>query len=178
MQTKVRAAGVKAHISVGGIYPTFAYDVILDRCSSIDSVVLGEGEETFLNLAEKIVNGESWEETTGIAYRKEGTVKKNDYRPLIKDLDSIPFPTQDPKVLKQLKYASMITSRGCYGRCTFCGVVPFFSTFGPKYRIRSSKNVLAEIEYLYNNFGVRNYMYHDAIFLGSRREPQKLLKEY
>lgn len=177
--TKLKKAGVNAHLSIGGIYPTFAYPEILEKFPAIDSVVLGEGEETFVELAQRILANDEWRDIKGIAYRRNGAVIKNEIRPSIKDLDEIPFPARDmlPRVLQKVKYASMITSRGCYGRCTFCSVVPFFSQFGPRFRVRSPENVVDEIEYLYKKYKVRNIMFHDANFIGNQRRAAAIAEE-
>lgn len=160
--------GFSSHFTVGGIFPTFAYEEILKECPEIDSVILGEGEITFTELAKKLVNGFEWRDTLGIAYREKEAVIKNPKRPLIENLDEIPFPARDtlPAALQKLRFASMLTSRGCYGGCAFCSVVPFFSSFGPRCRVRSTENVIEELEMLYNQYGVRNIMFNDAEFAG------------
>ena len=92
-------------------------------------------------------------------------------RPSVGDLDSLPFPVRDllPEVLEQTGYASLLSSRGCYGRCTFCSVNAFFARFGAKYRMRSVENVLAEMEELQRNYGVRNFAFNDANFICGRK---------
>ncbi len=168
--SRLKKEGFAAHVVVGGIYPTFSYEEIMKRFPAVDSVVLGEGEETIVELAEAVINGNDWRQVKGIAYRENGQTVTNETRPLIKDLDTIPFPERDalPEVLKKTNFAPMLTSRGCYGRCSFCSVVPFFSKFGPKYRMRSSKNVMEEIEMLYHQYNVRNIEFNDANFIGGK----------
>ncbi|MDD5658561.1 MAG: radical SAM protein [Actinomycetota bacterium] len=156
-----------AHINIGGIFPSFSYEEILKMFPAIDSVTLGEGEITFIDLAESIINEADWRSVKGIAYNKGNKIIKNDIRPSIDDLDSLPFPER--YVLNQRlntkDIASMITSRGCYARCSFCSVVSFYSNFGPKFRFRSSKNVIEEIDLLYNKYGIRNIFFNDANFI-------------
>ena len=168
--TGLKKAGVDAHISIGGIFPTYAYEEIINMFPAVDSVVLGEGEETFAELAEKIISGHDWHDIKGLAYLENNTIIRNDFRPLIEDLDSIPFPARDtlPESLKRVNAATMTTSRGCYGRCSFCSVTPFFSSFGPKYRVRSSQNVMDELDILYHEYDVRNIAFNDAIFIGGK----------
>lgn len=168
--TDLKKAGVDAHISIGGIFPTYAYEEILNMFPAVDSVVLGEGEETFAELAEKIIAGDDWRDIKGLAYLENNTIIRNDFRPLIADLDSIPFPARDTLLesLKRVNAASMTTSRGCYGRCSFCSVTPFFSSLGPKYRARTSKNVMDELDILYHEYGVRNINFNDAIFISGK----------
>lgn len=155
------------HINIGGIYPSFNYKEILLMFPSIDSISIGEGEETFIELTRHIIKGTDWHNVDGIAYAENINIKKNKIRPLINDLDDLPFPER--YALKQQmndkKIASMITSRGCYARCSFCSVVPFYSKFGKKLRFRSSESVIQEIELLYNRFGIRNIFFNDANFI-------------
>ena len=166
----LRKAGITCHISIGGVYPTFACDELTIMFPEVDSVVLGEGEETFLELAQRVVGGSDWRDTNGIGYRHEGYLIRNNPRPLIRDVDSLPFPARDTlsELPGQKNLATMVTSRGCYGRCSFCSVEPFYSAFGPKLRMRSSSSVLEEISLLYNQYSVRNISFNDAIFIGGK----------
>ncbi len=167
----LKKAEFQAHVVIGGIYPTFCYEEIMGIFPEVDSVVLGEGEETFTELAEFIIDDEDWRQVEGIAFRKNGKIVTTGLRPLIKDLDTIPFPERDvlPEVLPTLGYAPMLTSRGCYGRCSFCSVVPFFSKCGgPKYRMRSSRNVMEELEILHDKYNVSNVEFNDANFIGGK----------
>ncbi|KNZ68280.1 radical SAM protein [Thermincola ferriacetica] len=168
--TALKSEGLDTHITIGGIYPTFCYEEIMHMFPAIDSVVLGEGEHTFVELAKTVLHGRDWRKIRGIAYRENDKIVTNEPRPLIKDLDSLPFPARDslPEVLKRLGFATMLSSRGCYGRCSFCSVIPFYSKFGPKYRLRSSENVMEEIDVLYNEYGVRNIEFNDANFVGGK----------
>lgn len=166
----LKALNPHVHINIGGMYPTFAYEEILNLFSFVDSVTLGEGEETFVELADSIINGKEWRTTRGIVYRSDSGLTVNEIRPLIKDLDSIPFPERYMlnTNAKNMKYANLLTSRGCYGRCTFCSVVSFYSMFGAKYRLRSTENVMDEILFLYNKYDVRNISISDANFIGGQ----------
>ncbi len=159
-----------AHVAIGGIYPSFAYEEILSQFPVVDSVVIGEGEETIVELAEAIISGSNWKKISGIAFRENKDIVTTELRPLIEDLDAIPFPERDalPEVLEKLEHAPVLSSRGCYGRCTFCSVVPFFKKFGPSLRMRSSANVIEELEFLSKKYGVRNVDFNDANFIGGK----------
>ncbi|WP_418791538.1 B12-binding domain-containing radical SAM protein [Phosphitispora sp. TUW77] len=161
---------VTAHVAVGGIYPSFAYEDILKQFSVVDSVVIGEGEKTIVELAEAVIGDGNWRKISGIAFRENDDIVTTELRPSIEDLDAIPFPERDtlPEVLGKLEHAPVLSSRGCYGRCTFCSVVPFFKKFGTPLRMRSSVNVIEELEFLYNRYGVRNVDFNDANFIGGK----------
>ena len=156
------------HITVGGIYPTFEYEPMMKEYSEIDSIVLGEGEETIVDLVRAVEDKTPLESIDGIAYRSSDEIIKTKLRPLIEDLDILPFPARDtlPVVFKKFNFVSVVTSRGCYGRCSFCSVDGFYSAFGPKYRVRSAGNVVDEIEMLYKKYKVHNFMFNDANFIG------------
>ncbi|MEW6182119.1 MAG: radical SAM protein [Bacillota bacterium] len=168
--SRLKKDGVDAHVTIGGIFPTFSYREIMSMYPEIDTAVLGEGEETFVELVKAILNGKDWRRVSGIACRDNGEIIETEPRPLIRNLDTIPFPERDllPEVLAKTNFAPMLTSRGCYGRCAFCSVVPFFLKFGPKYRLRSSNNVMEELDILYNKYNVRNVEFNDANFIGGK----------
>ena len=119
----------------------------------VDFVVRGEGELTLHELVE----GRPLEDILGLFYSRDGEVVHNDHRPNIEDLDRLPFPERgrrrhaydlpfadlDPDA--NTAYELIVTSRGCWGRCTFC-TEPTMSR--GKQRYRSPDNVVAEIEQL------------------------------
>lgn len=180
--TNLKKLRPDVHVTIGGIYPTFAYEEILTLYPAIDTVVLGEGEATIFELATALIGSSDYTSIKGIAYRDGDKIVKTSMRPSIDDLDEIPFPERDTleQVLKIHNFASMLTSRGCYGRCSFCCVVPFYSQFGDRYRLRSAENVLEEIEDLYYNYNVRNIVFNDANFIGGSvraKERAKVIAE-
>ena len=128
---------------VGGYHPTGVPDLMLSY-PQIDMVVRREGEVTTRELVEK----ESPEGVLGVSYKQDGRVFHNEDRPLIRDIDGIPFPARH---LRQYSYKAndrktdydvILTSRGCYGRCTFC-CEPSMSQ--GHFRCRSPENVFDEL---------------------------------
>ncbi|HBJ80585.1 MULTISPECIES: B12-binding domain-containing radical SAM protein [Pseudothermotoga] len=178
----VKKASPKSHITVGGIFPTFAYYTLLENFSAIDSIILGEGETGFINFARAFLNGKNWQNINGIAYKKNGEILKNPFNKAA-NLDDLSFPARDflPDALKKVGYASMESSRGCYGRCIFCSVVPFFQLSGKKLRFRSVENVVEEIKILKKNHGVKYISFNDANFLASKERAfllaERIIKE-
>ncbi|MDD3454600.1 MAG: cobalamin-dependent protein, partial [Methanobacteriales archaeon] len=81
---------------IGGPHPTFLPLDTLKSLKELDVVVIGEGEETIVDLAEKYEKKDKkvLEDVRGIAYRKGFKLKVNEPRPLIKDLDKLPFPAR------------------------------------------------------------------------------------
>ncbi|MAG02617.1 hypothetical protein CMI42_04730 [Candidatus Pacearchaeota archaeon] len=145
-----------ARVVVGGPHPTMEPIRTLEECKQVDYCVLSEAEESMLELAQ----GKKDKDILGISYRKDGEIVVNPSRPLIQDLDKLPFPARDLLPLdkywtpgvRRYPYAIMITSRGCPYSCTFCSN---FRTQGKQFRARSSENVLAEIDHLVKDYGVK-----------------------
>lgn len=137
-----------------------------------DFAVLGEGEETIIELLSHLKRKKGGEEKlAGIAFRKNGRVTITPSRPYIRNLDTIPFPARqflpplsfyhpNPGTYKNLPAGSMITSRGCPFKCTFCDR----AVFGNKFRFRSPENVVAEIEVLLKDFGAKEIRIWDDTF--------------
>jgi radical SAM superfamily enzyme YgiQ (UPF0313 family) len=174
---ELRDGGVRSHITIGGIYPSFEYENLLNNHPEIDSVCIGEGEETFYFLLESIESGTDAFGVEGLALRKDCQIITTPRRAPLMDLDTLPFPARDvlPSTLKHRTYASIVSSRGCYGRCSFCSVSGFFSSIGARYRYRNPGRVADEIEGLVGEFGVTRFTFDDANFLGGRAGVERAL---
>jgi anaerobic magnesium-protoporphyrin IX monomethyl ester cyclase len=129
----------------GGPFPTSQPESFLPP---FDLVVLGEGEETFQEVAKRYLEGEEIQGIAGTVTREE----RNPTRPYIEDLDRIPFPARDLHENDRYqaywkrtfghRCAPLLTTRGCPYRCDFCAR----PVFGNRYRERSAGNVVSEIE--------------------------------
>jgi len=166
----VRAAAPKAKIVLGGVHPTVLPEETLAE-PAVDWVVRGEGELTLSELA----SGRPAEEVAGVSYRIGGVVRHNPDRPLIADLDSLPMPAYHllpmhlyhPAVgaYRRLPAVSMLATRGCPGRCTFC-----YRIFGNKLRVRSGRKLAEEVQYLQDKYGIREICFYDDTFTAARKE--------
>jgi radical SAM superfamily enzyme YgiQ (UPF0313 family) len=138
-----------------------------------DFLVLGEGEETFLELISYLENKSKIEpeDIQGLAFLRKGKIFITQKRLSIADLDSLPFPARylfaplsvyrpTPASYRKLPLGIMMTSRGCPSQCTFCDR----QVFGEKFRQRSVDNVMAEIEELLSRYGVREIRFFDDTF--------------
>ena len=133
---------------------------------SIDFGVRGEGERTTPEILDAIEAGRSLARVKGSVFRKNGDVVVNPPREEIADLDSIPFPAVDLLPLERYvalsvrhPFASMVTSRGCPYDCNFC-----YQGYLGKYRARSPRNVVEEMETYVKGFGVREIVTFDETF--------------
>ena len=181
----IKAIDPAIHVSVAGPYPTAVEEKCLDQCRYFDSVVIGEGEKTVPDLIARVENGESLAGVAGVAFRDEsGAIVKNEERPLIEDLDSIPIPRREllgdfekyespPGSYKQKPIAIVMTSRGCKARCIYC-----FQMKGERrIRFRSVENVVQEIEELINRYGFREIRFLDETFTADRERALEILRQ-
>jgi anaerobic magnesium-protoporphyrin IX monomethyl ester cyclase len=164
----LRLKGVHCHFTVGGHYPSLRYRDILDAVPELDSVVRFEGELTAFELAEKLKNGQDWRNIEGVAYRQSGEPHSNPIRPLIADLDALPFPLRNPAKIMQcvgINCACMLASRGCVWNCAFCSVRKFYGApAGSLRRSRSTKNVVDEMKQLYRSQETKVFLFQDDDF--------------
>jgi radical SAM superfamily enzyme YgiQ (UPF0313 family) len=164
---------------IGGSHVTFWDNEALSECPQLDVVVRGEGESTLAELAERVENGENYDDVVGITCRKGDNVIKNPDRPHIENLESLPYPAFHLWPIEQFKkYGKIIfpvmTSRGCTFWCDFCSAVRMF---GRKYRMRSPKNVVDELEFLYNKYGEDQYTFYDDAFTVSQTRTEEICDE-
>ncbi len=167
-------------IVVGGIHPSAAPEWTLRNIEGIDYVVVGEGENTIVDLCDVLMSGSPHmlSGIQGIAYRENGRVKINSFRPLIQDIDSLPFP--DRSLGDRRDYsntAAVFTSRGCPYMCNFCASNILWTR---KVRFRSMENVVDEIEMLADQYGTTRIRIDDDTFTLSKKRIIKfcdLIKE-
>lgn len=148
---------------------TFPELVLKDK--NVDLVVQGEGEQTVLEIMKRLEKKEDILSSPGTVVRNNGSITSNPPRGYISDLDTIPFPARHLLDMERYKNATMkegyilrrpsttiVTSRGCPGKCIFCTI---HSVWGRKWRYRSAKNVVDEMEVLVNDYGIREIHWVD-----------------
>lgn len=139
--------------------------------SKADFMVLGEGEETLLELLKAIENGSSYEKIDGIVFRDGNRIKSNPRRSRRTDLDNIPPPAWHKIDLKTYSLSGyvggmsvpditvpMLASRGCPYQCTFCSSPNMWTT---RWIARDPIKVVDEIEYYMKTYGARNFPFQD-----------------
>jgi anaerobic magnesium-protoporphyrin IX monomethyl ester cyclase len=147
---------------IGGPHVTFTAQETLAH-PEIDLVVRNEGEITMLELCELYLRGKGrLEFIEGVTYRGEDRIVSNPDRPMIRDLDQLPFPARHHEPLNLYKIpGTLITSRGCPSRCIFCAAQ---AMSGGTYRVRSPGNVLAEIDEMKRRYNPPFYFVADDAF--------------
>ncbi len=164
LAAELRRVLPEAHITTGGHFATFAAADLLRDYPALDSVVRGEGEFTLLELMQQLDSPETWHTIHGLSFRRDGQVMENPPRPLIADLDSLPFPARDthPQHHLGIGFSPIVGSRGCHRDCSFCSIHSFYgSSAGKLQRFRSVPNLVDEMELLYHAFGVRFFVFND-----------------
>ena len=135
-----------------------------------DFIIIGEGELTLLELIDSLsLEKTDLSQVSGIAFQKDGAIIKTNKRPVLKDLDSLPFPAWDlidimPYKKTWLKHSgffsiNMTTTRGCPFKCNWCAK----PIYGNRYNVRSPKNVIEELKLL-SRFSYDHVWFCDDIF--------------
>ncbi|NQS98779.1 MAG: B12-binding domain-containing radical SAM protein [candidate division Zixibacteria bacterium] len=157
-------------IVFGGAHATIMPEFTLSH-SSIDAVVLSEGEEAAVQLTKAFAGELDFKDIDGLAYRKNGEAVINPKTEFIKNLDIVPFPRRDLLPMENYfvarephgsarvrNWTTMIASRGCPFRCAFCNTPKIWHRL---WRIRSPRNVVDEIKTLVRDFGVEEIHFED-----------------
>jgi anaerobic magnesium-protoporphyrin IX monomethyl ester cyclase len=165
--------------AVGGPHVTFADTSTLNECPDLDVVVRREGEETLLDLARYVTNEKNLDEVLGITFRKNGKIVQMPDRPLIQNLDELPFPALEHFKLSDYKifgkmYLPIITSRGCPFGCSFC---VSSRMVGNTLRTRSPKNVVDELEWLKNVHGAEAFVFYDDMLTFDKKRIYEICEE-
>jgi len=174
----LRDAGVGAHFTMGGHFPSIEPQATLEAIPGLDSVVRGEGEHTLLALFRRLNQPGGWGAIPGLAFRlkEAGEIQITPPRPKIRDLDSLPFPIRAEQLpsVRGLGLCSILASRGCHYDCSFCSIHRFYDESpGPRRRTRSPANVAQEMEHLFHERGIRLFVFEDDdLFMRGRIQRQ------
>jgi anaerobic magnesium-protoporphyrin IX monomethyl ester cyclase len=163
----LRTAGITCHFTIGGHYPSLCHEELLRNFPEIDSVVRYEGEETLLELYQRLRAGDDWHDILGIAFMRDDAVIATQARPLVQDLDALPFPDRpyEPDRVGGFATLPVLASRGCIRRCSFCSIHTFYRTApGKVVRVRKPEKVVEEMLDLYRCHDVRVFLFQDDDF--------------
>ena len=158
---------------IGGVHVTAVPEETMRMFPAFDLAVIGEGEDTILELVEALDRKQPLRDVKGLMIREGDQLVTAEPRPFIRPLDKLPFPAWDmlpgyPQCCRppawsprQGEAGLVITSRGCTGKCTFCDR----KCFGTVCRAHSAEYVLDLIAYLRERFGIRYLRFLDDNFL-------------
>jgi anaerobic magnesium-protoporphyrin IX monomethyl ester cyclase len=162
---------------IGGSHVSFWDENALNESPSIDVVVRREGELTFLELLQRIEAKRNFAEVLGATYRgSDGKILRNEDRPFLYDLDSLPSPSYHLLPLESYRRMGktifpIVTSRGCVQWCDFCSTVRMF---GRGYRVRDPKKVVDDMEMLHNKYGESQFTFYDDAFTVNRKHTMEM----
>lgn len=164
----LRSHGVFCHFTAGGHYPSLRSEETLRDIPELDSIVRFEGEMTAVELMQCLVEGRDWHHVQGIAYRDHGHSILTPPRPLIADLDVLPFPArplESELTIVGRKASPIMASRGCSRDCSFCSIREFYAQVpGRKVRVRNPACVVQEMKELHDASGTSIFLFQDDDF--------------
>lgn len=170
--------GPEVKIALVGIHRLMQDPAWLNDHPEVDFIFVGEYEFTIRDVVERLERGESLEGIDGLIWRRDGDPTTTDTRPLIKNIDELPWPARH--FLPMFDYhdepgsiprpsVQMWASRGCPYRCSFCAW-PQIMYGGFKYRTRNVSDVIDETEWLVREWGFKSVYYDDDTFnIGKKR---------
>ncbi len=173
---EIKMMSPHTQVILGGPMVSAAPSLLLCNME-VDVVVIGEGEETIVDLLSRLLAGDPIEDCQGIAYMTNEEIIHTPPRGRIRDVDSISYPAYDmfdtPAYVKYMKHAGygmwLLGSRGCFNNCSFC-----FRPFGQRVTCRSAESIVKEMMFLHEQYGIDRFSFVDENFLSS----PKMLKTF
>jgi radical SAM superfamily enzyme YgiQ (UPF0313 family) len=168
---------------IGGHGPSPEPEYFLKKTGA-DIVVIGEGEETVIELLEAVKNRAPLANIKGIAFRNGGTVVINDRRPLIQNIDAIPFPAYDLFPMEYYRLLRMphasnsdfimpvLSGRGCTFTCNFC------YRLDEGFRPRQNEAIIEEIRMLKRDYGITYVAFSDELLMSSEKRVVGLCEDF
>jgi anaerobic magnesium-protoporphyrin IX monomethyl ester cyclase len=170
-------------VTAGGPYATDSPEDVLSN-DNIDCAVLGEGEQTAVELAANFLANKSLHSVKGLALKSSGGIRRTPPRPLLMDLDQLPFPDYglvdfqginrghvDFSFRTNIPHANLFTSRGCPFKCIYC-----HNVFGKKFRAHSPERIMTEIRKLSDDYGITQFQVIEDIFNFDRQRAMKFFE--
>jgi anaerobic magnesium-protoporphyrin IX monomethyl ester cyclase len=175
----LRRCGYQGHITCGGQFPTMAWREVLDGNAGLDSVVLGDGERTVVDLVDAIASGRPLADVAGLALAGgAGASIRTAPRAPDGDLDALPFPLRYRPHARHcgIPFIPILGGRGCWGACRFCSISAVGRAArtaggGRTFRLRTVDNLAAEMALLWHRAGgAAIFCFHDDNLLLPRPE--------
>lgn len=160
-------------IVLGGVHPTALPEITVREASDADLIIIGEGEQTFVDLATCLLEGKDYHSVHGIAYwsNEEKKVKYTQPRVTVPDLNSLPFPAYHkvpmykyiPHVTQYIDLPNypVVLQRGCPYQCTYCD---HGAVLGKKIRSLSVERAVENVRFLVREYGAKGIYFLDSVF--------------
>jgi anaerobic magnesium-protoporphyrin IX monomethyl ester cyclase len=164
-------------IFLGGEHATATWQYLLDRCPEISICVLGEGEGTARDVADWIDGRLSLDEIPGVAFRKDGSPRRNERRARLTEPAAVPWPAWHLVPVEQYlsrglghgvdrgRSMPLLATRGCPFQCTFCSSPEMWTT---RYDVRPVEDVVDEIEAYIARYRITNVDFVDLTVIIKR----------
>lgn len=162
------------HVTACFKIPTLYYSEMLEEYSFLDSVIIGEFDETVRELGLCIAEKRSLHSCRGIAYRDGSLCKLTEKRKTLDNIDVLPFPDRSKLYQEHLLF-HVLGSRGCEGHCTFCDENVLYSN---QVRFRSITNIMKEIDNLVYEHNCKFVAFSDPSFCNSENRFDRLEELY
>lgn len=165
----------RVKVLFGGSHPTYFPEIVEE--DGVDIICLGEGEYASLDLMNALETGKSIQCIPNLWVKKNGIIHKNDLRPLVENLDSLPFPDRGLyyeryPFLKKKNVKNFNVVRGCPYDCTFCynhKLKTMYKGKGRYVRFRSKESIVDEILDVEKRFGLKRiYFVADTMFIDQK----------
>lgn len=173
---------------VGGPHVSAAPNQTLLEFPSFDIGVIGEGEIALKEILDCLSRGKPPEGLSGTAYREDGDIRVGPLRPLISDLNELPYPKRElinfdlylgsssPGLSEKImRITEIFTTRGCPHRCIFCGS---HITHRQKVRFRSPEHLMGEIIECLERFKIEHFTIDDDTFTYGKERLTKILRGF
>jgi radical SAM superfamily enzyme YgiQ (UPF0313 family) len=181
----LKARHPEAFLCAGGPHPIASQAACLAQGAGFDGAVTGEGEHTVVEMVERLESRRSLRGVRGVVFRDGGRIEANEPRPLLANLDELPFPDRTllgdasrylppPAAYRRRPVAVVQTSRGCNRHCVFCFQMDRKRRSGIRYR--SVENVVEEIESCLRQ-GFREIKFIDDTLAEDRDRALRLARE-
>ncbi len=159
-----------ARVVLGGIDPTFHPELALDP--AVDAVVRGEAEFPLLEIMERVEDDRDFGDIESVAWSENGDLRMNPVRPLLVDLDELPFPDKDLylgryKYFRSYPIKFFMASRGCPHGCTYCankGLRKLYPNPADYVRFKSPAYLTEEIKRVIKKYPARTVGFNDDLF--------------
>ena len=167
-----------AIVVVGGAHLTSLYKETLSY-DFVDYGILGEGEYSFLELAQALEKKRTVEKVGGCVYKKDGNIIANEPR-IVEELDELPFPARHMLpmgnytcIIAEEPFTTIVSGRGCPFQCGFCSKQPS----DKRYRTRSARNIVDEMQECIKKYKIKEFMFYDDTITFNREHIISLCHE-
>lgn len=152
-------------IVFGGPHAALTGIESIEKFPYIDVIAVGEGEETILDIAKRLLDNDDLNDVSGVIFRKKNQVVYNPKKNLIKDLDKLPFLNYSLINIEEVKVMPLDVGRGCPFGCKYCSTKSFWKR---NFRLKSSSRIVEEIKYIVSKYNIRNFDFIHDLFTANK----------